>query len=90
MATDAKQGLKRIDTENLSSPPRGATNVDKDGAANSDSFAPAEDFTSFCRGELADALTEALFALYKGGPTKPSEALTYDFVFFDFSHVTIA
>ena len=38
---------------------------------------PSEDFTSYCRGELAVALTDALFALYKGGPTKPSDALNF-------------
>ena len=38
---------------------------------------PREEFTSYARAELGEALTEALLALYKGGPTKPSEALTY-------------
>ena len=37
-------------------------------------YVPSEDFTSYARAELSDALSEALFELYKGGPTRPSEA----------------
>ena len=38
---------------------------------------PKEEFTSYARAELGEALSEALIALYKGGPTRPSEALKY-------------
>lgn len=41
---------------------------------NSIAYVPSEDFTSYARAELSDALSEALFELYKGGPTRPSEA----------------
>ena len=72
---DNVQSLPQLEVENSSSSPGGMTGSKEQ--SDPSSFAPVEDFTSFCRGELADALTEALFALYKGGPTKPSEALKY-------------